>query len=66
MNSPRNASVTAALEAAVHRVLARLDAELADLGLTHGEINALAPVPPMILALPARLRNDGVRMRTYA
>ena len=34
--------LVAALEAAVHRVLDLLASELADLELTHGEINALA------------------------
>jgi DNA-binding MarR family transcriptional regulator len=36
----------AALQATVHRVLERLAHELADLGLTHGEINALAHLTP--------------------
>jgi len=41
---PANAIV--ALEATTHRVLERLAAELGDLGLTHGEINALAQLDP--------------------
>jgi MarR family transcriptional regulator, organic hydroperoxide resistance regulator len=39
-------SVIAALEAAVHRVLDHLAAELADLGLRHAEVNVLAQLPP--------------------
>lgn len=38
--------VIAALEATVHRVLDALAAELADLGLSHGETNALAQLAP--------------------
>ena len=34
------------LEATVHRVLGRLAAELEDLGLSHGEVNALAQLEP--------------------
>src|SRR5919205_2049941 len=34
--------VIASLEATVHRVLDKLARELADLGLSHGEVNALA------------------------
>jgi DNA-binding MarR family transcriptional regulator len=36
------ADLIASLEATVHRVLDRLGRELADLGLSHGEVNALA------------------------
>lgn len=36
------ADVIAALEATVHRVLEKLGRELADLELSHGEVNALA------------------------
>jgi DNA-binding MarR family transcriptional regulator len=39
-------SLTAALEAAVHRVLDHLAAELADLGLRQAEINVLAALRP--------------------
>jgi DNA-binding MarR family transcriptional regulator len=39
-------SVIAALEAAVHRVLDHLAAELADLGLRHAEVNVLAQLRP--------------------
>lgn len=35
-----------ALEATVHRVLDGLGAELEDLGLSHGEVNALAALEP--------------------
>jgi DNA-binding MarR family transcriptional regulator len=38
--------VTAALEAAVHRVLDHLAAELADLGLRQAEVNVLAQLGP--------------------
>jgi len=38
--------VIAALEAAVHRVLDHLAAELADLGLRHAEVNVLAQLRP--------------------
>ena len=41
-----NHSVIAALEAAVHRVLDHLAAELADLGLRHAEVNVLAQLRP--------------------
>jgi DNA-binding MarR family transcriptional regulator len=39
-------SIVAALEAAVHRVLDHLAAELADLGLRQAEINVLAQLDP--------------------
>jgi MarR family transcriptional regulator, organic hydroperoxide resistance regulator len=39
-------SVIAALEAAVHRVLDHLAAELSDLGLRHAEVNVLAQLSP--------------------
>jgi MarR family transcriptional regulator, organic hydroperoxide resistance regulator len=39
-------NLVAAMEATVHRVLEKLAAELADLGLTHGEVNALAQLEP--------------------
>jgi MarR family transcriptional regulator, organic hydroperoxide resistance regulator len=41
-----NRSIIAALEAAVHRVLDHLTAELADLGLRQAEINVLAQLEP--------------------
>jgi MarR family transcriptional regulator, organic hydroperoxide resistance regulator len=41
-----NPSIVAALEAAVHRVLDHLAAELADLGLRQAEINVLAQLEP--------------------
>jgi DNA-binding MarR family transcriptional regulator len=52
MPAPRD-DVIAALEATVHRVLDHLAAELADLGLGQGEINALAQLDsaaPMTVA----------------
>jgi DNA-binding MarR family transcriptional regulator len=39
-------SVVAAIEAAVHRVLDHLAAELSDLGLRHAEVNVLAQLRP--------------------
>ena len=45
MAAPRE-NVIAALEATVHRVLDHLAAELTDLKLTQGEINALAQLQP--------------------
>ena len=39
-------SVVAALERTVHRVLEMLAADLKDLGLTQGEVNALAQLDP--------------------
>lgn len=39
-------SLTSSLEAAVHRVLDHLDAELADLALSHAEVNVLAALDP--------------------
>jgi DNA-binding MarR family transcriptional regulator len=39
-------NVIVALEATTHRVLERLAAELGDLGLSQGEINALAQLEP--------------------
>ena len=39
-------NLVAAIEATVHRVLEKLASELADLGLTHGEVNAVAQLEP--------------------
>lgn len=39
-------NLIAALEATTHRVLERLALELEDLGLSHGEVNALAQLEP--------------------
>jgi MarR family transcriptional regulator, organic hydroperoxide resistance regulator len=49
-------NVIAALEATVHRVLERLAAELADLGLSHGEVNALAQLEPATTCTVAELQ----------
>lgn len=49
-------SVIAALEATVHVVLDRLGAELADLGLSQGEVNALAHLEPGVPVTVARLQ----------
>jgi DNA-binding MarR family transcriptional regulator len=46
MGTPTPPSLIARLEATVHRVLDRLAAELDDLGLSHGEVNALAQLEP--------------------
>jgi MarR family transcriptional regulator, organic hydroperoxide resistance regulator len=49
-------SVIATLDATLHRVLDRLAADLADLGLTHGEVNALAQLDPGSLRTVAELQ----------
>jgi DNA-binding MarR family transcriptional regulator len=49
-------NVIAALEATVHRVLERLAIELDDLGLTHGEVNALAQLEPGAVCTVAELQ----------
>ena len=46
MLDPDARNAIAALEATTHRVLERLAAELADLGLSQGEVNALAQLSP--------------------
>ena len=46
MSATSSPSLISALEATVHRVLEKLGEELRDLGLTHGEINALAMLGP--------------------
>ena len=46
VSTARGPSLIAAIEATVHRVLEELDHELRDLGLTHGEMNALAVLGP--------------------
>jgi len=46
MGRPATPNVIAALEATVHRVLESLAAELEELGLSHGEVNALAQLEP--------------------
>jgi MarR family transcriptional regulator, organic hydroperoxide resistance regulator len=43
---PETVNVIVALEATTHRVLERLAAELAELGLSHGEVNVLAQLKP--------------------
>jgi DNA-binding MarR family transcriptional regulator len=42
MSASSGPNLVAAIEATVHRVLEKLGGELRDLGLTHGEVNALA------------------------
>src|SRR5919109_2503172 len=49
-------SVVAALEGTVHRVLERLAAELRDLGLTQGEVNALVHLAPRAGSSVSRLQ----------
>jgi MarR family transcriptional regulator, organic hydroperoxide resistance regulator len=49
-------SVVAALEGTVHRVLERLAAELGDLGLTQGEVNALVHLEPRSGSSASRLQ----------
>ena len=46
MSAASGPSLIAAIEATVHRVLEELDDQLRDLGLTHGEMNALAVLGP--------------------
>jgi DNA-binding MarR family transcriptional regulator len=46
MAAPASPNLISALEATTHRVLERLAVELEDLGLSHGEVNALAQLEP--------------------
>jgi len=46
MTNSAPSNLVAAIEATVHRVLEKLASELADLGLTHGEVNAVAQLEP--------------------
>jgi MarR family transcriptional regulator, organic hydroperoxide resistance regulator len=52
--APQN--LIAALEATTHRVLERLALELNDLGLSHGEVNALAQLEPGAVRTIAELQ----------
>ncbi len=52
----RNGSVIATLEATVHLVLDHLAAELADLGLSQGEVNALLHLEEGVPVTVARLQ----------
>jgi MarR family transcriptional regulator, organic hydroperoxide resistance regulator len=56
MAAPAPPNVIAALEATVHRVLERLAVELEDLGLSHGEVNALAQLKPGEVCTVAELQ----------
>jgi MarR family transcriptional regulator, organic hydroperoxide resistance regulator len=56
MTTSQSPNVIAALEVTVHRVLERLAAELADLGLSHGEVNALAQLEPGTTCTVAELQ----------
>jgi DNA-binding MarR family transcriptional regulator len=49
-------NLISALEATTHRVLERLAVELADLGLSHGEVNALAQLEPGAVRTVAELQ----------
>lgn len=53
---PRQRSAIAALEATVHLVLDHLAEELADLGLTQGEVNALLQLDEGVPVTVARLQ----------
>lgn len=53
---PMQGSVIAALEATVHLVLDHLAVELADLGLSHGEVNALLQLDPGVPVTVAQLQ----------
>jgi DNA-binding MarR family transcriptional regulator len=46
MARPAPPKLVPAMEATIHRVLEKLAAELDDLGLSHGEVNALAQLEP--------------------
>ena len=56
MAAPSSPSLIAALEATVHRVLELMASELADLGLSHGEVNALAQLEPGAVCTVAELQ----------
>ena len=56
MSTSLTPNLIAALEASVHRVLEQLAVELADLGLTHGEVNALAQLEPETVRTVAELQ----------
>jgi DNA-binding MarR family transcriptional regulator len=56
MSRPATPNVIAALEATVHRVLESLGAELDELGLSHGEVNALAQLEPGSVRTVAELQ----------
>jgi DNA-binding MarR family transcriptional regulator len=49
-------NLISALEATTHRVLERLAVELEDLGLSHGEVNALAQLEPGAVRTVAELQ----------
>lgn len=53
---PMQGSVIAALEATVHLVLDHLAVELADLGLSQGEVNALLQLDPGVPVTVAQLQ----------
>ena len=53
---PAPANLIAALEATTHRVLEHLALELEDLGLSHGEVNALAQLEPGAVRTVAELQ----------
>lgn len=57
-------NLIAALEATVHRVLDHLGRELADLDLTHGEINALFHLTPDPVPVSALIAATGQRPST--
>lgn len=56
MSRPATPNVIVALEATVHRVLEVLGAELEELGLSHGEVNALAQLEPGSVCTVAELQ----------
>jgi MarR family transcriptional regulator, organic hydroperoxide resistance regulator len=53
---PAPPNLIAALEATTHRVLEHLALELEDLGLSHGEVNALAQLEPGAVRTIAELQ----------
>jgi MarR family transcriptional regulator, organic hydroperoxide resistance regulator len=56
MAAPAHPNVVLALEATVHQVLDKLASELRELGLTQGEINALAQLKPGVTRTVAELQ----------
>jgi DNA-binding MarR family transcriptional regulator len=56
MSTSPPSNLIAALEATTHRVLERLALELEELGLSHGEVNALAQLEPGAVRTIAELQ----------
>src|SRR5919198_1469289 len=56
MTASPSTNLITTLEATVHRVLEWLASELEDLGLSHGEVNALAGLEPGLVRTVAELQ----------